>query len=76
MFPVRYETNLYIRITGHSVFKTRVEEGLNTSTVALRVVGDEKGTQCLAVQPGHPVPGGYKYGDLALQVVRVSNLRQ
>jgi hypothetical protein len=43
----------------------RVEAGWNTSTVALRVVGgDEKGTQCL----GHPVPGGYKIGDLALQV--------
>jgi hypothetical protein len=39
-----------------------VEVGSNTSTVALRVVGgDEKGTQC------HPVSGGYKYGDLALQ---------
>jgi hypothetical protein len=25
---------------------------------------------------GHPVPGGYKYGDLALQVGGVSNLRQ
>jgi hypothetical protein len=25
---------------------------------------------------GHPVPGGHKYGDLALQVGGVSNLRQ
>jgi hypothetical protein len=25
-------------------------------------------TQCLRVYLGHPVPGGYKYGDLALQV--------
>jgi hypothetical protein len=39
--------------------KSRVEAGSNTSTVALRVVGgDEKGTQCLGVQPGNPVPGG------------------
>jgi hypothetical protein len=44
--------------------KFRVEAGLNTSTVALRVVGgDEKGTQCL----------GYNWatlflGDLVLQV--------
>jgi hypothetical protein len=54
-----------------------VEEGSNTSTVALRVVGgDEKGTQYLGVYPGHPVAGGYKYGDLALQVGGVSNLRQ
>jgi hypothetical protein len=46
-----------------------VETGSNTSTVTLRVVGgDEKGTQCLEVEPGHPVPGGYKYGDLALKV--------
>jgi hypothetical protein len=45
-----------------------VEAGSNTSTVALRVIGgDEKGTQCLGVQPGHRVPGGYKYGDLAFQ---------
>jgi hypothetical protein len=25
-------------------------------------------TQCLGVYLGHPVPGGYKYGDRALQV--------
>jgi hypothetical protein len=38
-----------------------VQPGSNTSTVALRVVGgDEKGTQCLGVQLGHPVPEGYK----------------
>jgi hypothetical protein len=54
-----------------------VEAESNISTVALRVVGgDEKGTQCLGVKLGHPVPGGYKYEDLALQVGRVSNLRQ
>jgi hypothetical protein len=54
-----------------------VEAASNTSTVARRVVGgDEKGTQCLGVKPGHPVPGGYKYGDLALQVGGVLNLRQ
>jgi hypothetical protein len=53
-----------------------VEAGSNTSTVVLRVVGgDEKGTQCLGVQLGHPVPQGYKYGDLAVQVKGVSNLR-
>jgi hypothetical protein len=28
------------------------------------------------LQPGHPVPGGYKYGDLTLQVGGVSNLSQ
>jgi hypothetical protein len=51
----------------------RVEAASNTSIVALRVVGgDEKGTQCL----GHPVPGGYKFGDLVFQVGGVSNLRQ
>jgi hypothetical protein len=26
------------------------------------------GTQCPGVKLGHPVPGGYKYGNLALQV--------
>jgi hypothetical protein len=50
--------------------------GSNTSSVALRVVGgDEKGTQGLGVYLGHPVPRQYKYGDLALQVGGVSNLR-
>jgi hypothetical protein len=50
---------------------SRVEVGSNTSTVALRVVGgDDKGIQC------HPVPGGHKYRDQALQVGGVSNLRQ
>jgi hypothetical protein len=54
-----------------------VEAGSNTTTVALRVVkGDEKGSQCLGIWLGHPVPGGYKYGDLALQVGGVSNPRQ
>jgi hypothetical protein len=56
---------------------SRVEAGSNTSIVALRVVGgDEEGTQCLGVKLGHPVPGGYKYGDLSLQIGGVSNLRQ
>jgi hypothetical protein len=56
---------------------TRVEAGSNTSTVALRVVGgDEKGIQCLGLQLGHPVPGGYKYGDPALQFGRILNLKQ
>jgi hypothetical protein len=51
--------------------------GSNTSIVALRVVGgDEKGTQCLGLHPGHSVPRGYKYGDLVLWVEGVSNLRQ
>jgi hypothetical protein len=53
-----------------------VEAGSNTSTVALRVVvGDEKGTQYLGVKLDHPVPGGYTYGGLDLQVGGVSNLR-
>jgi hypothetical protein len=56
---------------------SRVEAGSNTSTVALRDVGgDEKGTQCLGTYLGHPVPGGYKYGDLVLQVGGVSKLIQ
>jgi hypothetical protein len=51
--------------------------GSNTSTLALRVIGgDGKGSQCLGIKLSHPVPGGYKYRDLALQVGRVSNLRQ
>jgi hypothetical protein len=54
-----------------------VEAGSSTSTVSLRVEGgDEKGTQFLGVYLGHPVPGGYKYGDLAHQVGGFSNLRE
>jgi hypothetical protein len=46
-----------------------VEAGSSNSIIALRVVGGyERGTQCLGVQPGNPVPRGYKYVDLALQV--------
>jgi hypothetical protein len=56
-----------------------VEAGSNTSTVALRVVGGDKWVPSAweyDVYPGNPVPGGYKCGDLALQVGEVSNLRQ
>jgi hypothetical protein len=74
VFHARYELNFYILLRRDSVFKTRVEAGSNTSTVKLRVVGgDEKGIQCLGVVSGHPVPGGYKYEDLALQVGGVSS---
>jgi hypothetical protein len=77
VFHLRYELDFCILFRRNSVFNCRVEAGSNTSTVALRVVGgDEKGTQCLGLQPGHPVPGGYKYGDLALQVGGVSKQRQ
>jgi hypothetical protein len=48
----------------------------NTSTLTLQVVGgDEKGTPCLRVKPGLSVPGEYEYGDVALQVGGVSDLR-
>jgi hypothetical protein len=41
----------------------------------LRVIrGDGKGTQCPGVYLGYLVPGGYKYGDLALQVGGVSRI--
>jgi hypothetical protein len=77
VFPLRYELNYYILSRRNSLFISRVEVGSNTSTVALRLVGgDKNGTQCLGVQLGHPVPEGYKYGDLALQVAGLSNMRQ
>jgi hypothetical protein len=54
-----------------------MEAGSNNFTVALGVVGgDEEGIRCLRVQLDHPVPGGYKYGDLALHVGEASNLRE
>jgi hypothetical protein len=56
---------------------SHVEAGSNTSTLALRAVGDnENDTQCLGVLLGHAVPGEYKYEDVTLQVGLVSNLRQ
>jgi hypothetical protein len=33
----------------YSVMPPREEAGSNTSTVVLRVVGDDKGTQCLGI---------------------------
>jgi hypothetical protein len=63
--------------TGVVIFRVpHVEAGSNIYTVGLRVVGDDKKrTQYLGVKLGHPVPGGYKYGDLTLQVGTVTNLR-
>jgi hypothetical protein len=37
------------------------------------VRGDKKGTQCPGVQLEHPVPGGYKYGNLTLQARGISD---
>jgi hypothetical protein len=60
-----------------SISESRVEAVSNISTVTLWVIGDDKnGTQYLGEYTGHPVPGGYKYRDLALQVGGFSNLRQ
>jgi hypothetical protein len=55
-----------------------MEVALNTSTIAQQIIGgDKKGTQCLRrVKLAHLVPRGYKYGNLALQIRGVSNLRQ
>jgi hypothetical protein len=54
-----------------------MEARSKTFTVTLRVVGgDEKGTHCLRIKPGHHVPGGYIYEDRALEVMGVSNMRQ
>jgi hypothetical protein len=39
-------------------------------------VGSRRLTAWAMARPGYPVPGEYKYGDLVLQVGRVSNLRQ
>jgi hypothetical protein len=46
-----------------------VKTGYNNSSVALPIVkGDERGTRRLGVKLGHPVIGGYKYGDLFREV--------
>jgi hypothetical protein len=47
------------------------------STLSPRVIGgDKKETRYRGIKLVHLVPGGYKYGDLALQIRDVSNLRQ
>jgi hypothetical protein len=63
---------LCAQIRSNISLEARVEAGSNTSTVG----GDEKGTQRLGAQVGHPVTGEYKYWDLALQFWEVSDLRQ
>jgi hypothetical protein len=64
-------------ILGSSLYSLCVEADFNISTVALQVVGGNgNGTHCLGVFLGHPVPGGFMYGDLALQGGGVSNLRE
>jgi hypothetical protein len=68
---------------------TRIIEELLEMVISIRLVTElqrerreqerdsgREEAQCLGVYPGHPVPGGYKYADLALQVGGVSNLRQ
>jgi hypothetical protein len=77
VFSAGFAPRLYHWTDRVQLSQPRVKASSNTSTVALRVVGgNEKRTQCLGVSLGHLVPGGYKYGDLALQVGVVSNLRQ
>jgi hypothetical protein len=54
-----------------------VERGLNTSIAALRVIGgDGKVNPVAGGITGPPVPGEYKYEDIALQVGSIPNLRQ
>jgi hypothetical protein len=62
MFPVRYELNFYTLPRRNSVEGV---EYLHRSLANRR-----------RRRKGNPVPGRYKYGDLALQVGGVSNLRQ
>jgi hypothetical protein len=67
MFSVRSLPRLCIE--DQSVSAVRVEAGLNTSTVALRVVGgDEKETSARGYNWATLLLRDTKYGDLALQV--------
>jgi hypothetical protein len=53
------------------------EAGQNTSTITLRVLRrDEKEPSACGYNRATLFLGGYKYGDSALQVGEVSNLRQ
>jgi hypothetical protein len=60
---------------GNTYVGSRVEAGYNTSTVVpASRKRRRKGNPVPGVYLGHPVPGGYKYGDLALQVGEVSRI--
>jgi hypothetical protein len=54
---------------------SEVDAGSSTFTIALREAMKRE-PSAWGVQLGHPVPGGCKYGDLTLEVGRVSNMRQ
>jgi hypothetical protein len=74
---LKYELNFYVLVRINPAFKSRVEVGLNTSIVALRVVGgDENGSRYLRIQAGHLVLWKHKYVDPALQIGGVWNLRE
>jgi hypothetical protein len=51
MFPVRCELELYTLLGSNSYFDSRVEAGLNTSTVALRVVRKKKKKKLHGLSP-------------------------
>jgi hypothetical protein len=57
-----YHVKEWTTIRDRCLYAHCLEPGLNTCRVALQIVrGDEMGTQCLGICPGHPVPGTYKY---------------
>jgi hypothetical protein len=55
---------------------TNVSNGHTLDSTSGSAEESESGTQCLGVYSDHSVPGGYKYGDLALQVGGISHLRE
>jgi hypothetical protein len=50
--------------------------GIAPPFITSELDGGAPGVHYSDSKSGHPVPVGYKYGNLALQVGRVSNLRQ
>jgi hypothetical protein len=63
---IKYAT---IEVLFQTIFSMLYDHKQCNTNLVLRVVrGDGKGIQCPGVYLGHPVLGGYKYGDLALQV--------
>jgi hypothetical protein len=61
VFSVQSMPRLHKELIVHCELVPCMEVGLNTSTIALQVIGgDEKGTQRPGVYQGHPVPGSYK----------------
>jgi hypothetical protein len=65
------DQRLLRKTSGQLTTELRINPGIyriQIRAMQIDVEVEVEGTQCPGVYPGHRVRGGYKYGDLALQV--------